>query len=100
FTDGQGPLPTERTLPQPAQMLCARVFGPVDDPQVFASAAFYRRLRQVAAPLLHEAERLDHHTLAARLRQRLPPRRCLGLACGVREINLPPGSFQKKLRIG
>jgi hypothetical protein len=63
-------------------MLFARIFRPVDDPQIFPAAAFHGRLHQIAAAALDERERLDHHTFSAGAGQFFPP--LCGFALAVR----------------
>src|SRR5262249_28644563 len=92
--DSQGEL-TERersfraqsALAQPRQILFARVFGSVNDPEIFAAAALYRRLDNFAAASLKERERLHDHSFAAFFGQVFPPADRFTLACLIRKID-------------
>src|SRR5690348_3630950 len=70
----QRPLAVQAAVAQPAQVGLQQVLGPVDQPQVLRAAALHARLDPAglaAGPL--RLGGLDHHALAARAGQLLPP---------------------------
>src|SRR5687768_14655514 len=69
----QRSLPGKPTFTQALEMLGQGVLGPVDDPEVLTAAALHRGLQQATRRARHELQWLDDSTLAARLRQVLPP---------------------------
>src|SRR5687768_10152825 len=74
LAERQRPLRAQVSAPQPGEMLRRGVFRAVDDAEVFPAAALDRRLDQALAAPRGELQRLDHHALAAAVREVLPPR--------------------------
>jgi hypothetical protein len=76
---------------QSLEVLRHVVLGPVDDAQVLRSTALHRGLEQPSPATRDEAERLDHHPLAAAPRELLPPRGGVALARRVGQLDAAMG---------
>lgn len=77
----------ETALLQAREVLRSVVIWAVDDPQIFAATAFNRRLEQPLAASCNELERLDDHTLIARLSHLFPPGDCIGRLLSILDID-------------
>jgi hypothetical protein len=73
FTEGKRSFGAKTSALEPFQVFGQRVFGSVDDPEVFSSSNLNGRLREPVPSLRHKLQRLYHHALAAGCRQFLLP---------------------------
>jgi hypothetical protein len=83
FALRQRALAADTARAQPIEVDRERVFRTVDDPKIFAPAAFHSRLNNSAATSCDELKRLDHHAFAAPFRVISPPIYGLFLAAGI-----------------
>jgi hypothetical protein len=70
----------QTTRAEAAEVMLSGVFGPVDDAQVFAAAAFDAGLREAPAAAVDDFDGFDDHPLASLTGELLPPGGGSGLA--------------------
>ena len=93
---GHRALVAEPALLEPDEVFRGIIFGTVDDAEIFAAAAFHRRLDQTTRAAGDERARLHHHAFATRGGHGFPPGGGLGDGVRVIEINFPPAGGREE----
>jgi hypothetical protein len=86
FPQRQGSFMTQAALPQTAEILFGRIFRPIDDPQIFTPATFYRGLNEPSPTGGDKNRRVSPPSLHRRERSAPPTTQYLLFDCGLQKV--------------